>query len=257
VDGSNPEGLPRVLGLAPDRDRMAATFGRMLEKDGSLRRWIEESPDRRRRAEGLARRLAPPDLSVDENRAANAAVDGFRDWARYPYQLIVVPGYTPLDARQPVQMHPTQRARLEQAVRDYQAGRAPFILVSGGNVHPPGTPYYEAIEMKRELRRMGIPEDRIIVDARARHSTTNLRNTGRYMLDHGLSRALLTTSGDQDFYFSFPDISTFHLRCRSELGHTVGDFEDAQLDGFIDTSHSVFTPAQDVRRVNYRDPLDP
>ena len=104
---------------------------------------------------------------------------------------------------------------------------------------------------------MGIPDDRIIVDARARHSTTNLRNAGRYMLEHGLSRALVTTSFGQDFYFSFPNISTFNHRCRSELGHEVGRLGDVQMSDSIDTAHSWFTPSPDVRRIGIRDPLDP
>ena len=63
--------------------------------------------------------------------------------------------------------------------------------------------------MKRALLGIGIPKDSIIVEARARHSTTNLRNAGRYMLSHGLVRGLVTPPGggiggsrvfDQTFY---------------------------------------------------------
>jgi DUF218 domain-containing protein len=255
IDGSNPEGLRRVIDGAQNRESMAETLGRVL--DDRMLEWIQQSPDRRTRAEQIVLRAAPTDPSIAENRAVDRAIAGFRDWARFPYQVLIVPGFTPLGAKEPVRMHPEQRARLEQAVQDFRAGLAPFILLSGGNVHPPGTPYHEALEMKRELLGMGVPEERIIVDARARHSTTNLRNAGRYMLDHGLSRALVTTSFGQDFYFSFPGLSTFHHRSRSELGYEVGRLGDEQLGDGIDTHHSSFTPAPDVRRVNLRDPLDP
>jgi hypothetical protein len=239
-----------------EREKIAYQYGQMLDDDGSMRRWIESNPERLARAEQLSQQMVP-DRSIEENRDVNKAVDSFRDWDKYPYQLIVVPGYTPLGNKTPIRMHPTQRERLEQAKRDFDAGRAPFIMLSGANVHPPLNPHYEAIEMKKELIEMGVPADRIIVDARARHSTTNLRNVGRYMSDHGLIKALVTTSADQDFYFSFPDTSHYHQRCRNELGYTVGELKDAQLDGVIDTNHAVFKPYKEVRRINYRDPLDP
>jgi hypothetical protein len=191
-------------------------------------------------------------VSERENAAVNQVVDSFKDWDKYPYQAVVVPGFTPLDAKDPVRMHPEQRKRLEVAKRDFETGKAPFILVSGGNVHPDGTPYNEALEMKAELIRMGVPADRIIVDAQARHSTTNLRNAGRYMLEHGMSKALVASSGSQDFYFSHPWISTFHLRCMSELGYRVGKLSDAG-----DRNHSEFRPDSDVKRFNLRDPRDP
>ena len=254
VDGSNPDGFPRILGATKDRAPLARMFEKMLDNDSSLRSFIESDPKRLRRAQDLAKNLAPTDPSIDENRKVNEAVANFQDWGKYPHHLIVVPGYTPLNAKSPIKMHPTQKERLEQAVRDYHAGQAPFIMVSGGNVHPPGTDVNEALSMKEELKRMGIPEDRIIVDARAQHSTTNLRNVGRYMLDHGMTRALVTTSFDQDFYFSCPDISDFHNRCRRNLGYTVGELEDV---GNADPNHSVFTPSKDVHRINYKDPRDP
>src|SRR6185436_14615860 len=115
-------------------------------------------------------------------------------------------------------VHPVARRRLEQAVSDFGQGKAPFIAVSGANVYPQGTPYYEAIEMKTELVRMGMDEERIIVEARARHSTTNLRNAGRLMFEYGMKSALVATVGGgvggsdvfgQDFYFENPETSTF------------------------------------------------
>jgi hypothetical protein len=209
-------------------------------------------------------RTSPPAAPHDprseaENQLANAAVASFTGWARYPYQVIVVPGYTPVDQKTPQPgVNATGMDRLRQAKKDFDSGKAPFILLSGGAVHPPGTPYFEALEMKKALLAMGVPPERVIVDCMARHSTTNLRNAGRYMLEHGMKTALVTTSRDQDFYFSHPTISTFNLRCREDLGYTLGDLHDGE-DGFLGLGgrHSIFSPSPDVMRLNPNDPLDP
>ena len=173
----------------------------------------------------------------------------------YPFDLIIVPGYTPRngvnlslteknkrtkkgkskhlkiegrkDGKQsaeenPCYLHGDAIMRLQIAVVDYVNGKAPLIIVSGGNVWPKETQCYEAIMMKNMLIKMGIPEDKIIVDDKARHSTTNLRNVGRYMLEHGMKKALVTTSPGQDFYFSHPLISSFTVRSISQLGLKIG-----------------------------------
>jgi hypothetical protein len=107
---------------------------------------------------------------------------------------------------------------------------------------------------------MGVAEDVILVEARARHSTTNLRNAGRYMIARGLARALVCAPGggiggsrvfDQAFYFSHPVISTFHGRCERELGYRVGERAEAG------PGRAAFTPAPEVARLDYKDPLDP
>jgi hypothetical protein len=114
--------------------------------------------------------------------------------------------------------------------------------------------------MKKVLAGLGVPSPRILADARARHSTTNLRNAGRVLLEHRLARALVVTLGGgllgsdvfgQDFYFGNPSLSTFHARCQRELGYRLGDLEK-------DGDHRIaFTPAPEVRRIGFRDALDP
>lgn len=157
-------------------------------------------------------------------------------------------------------VHPIARRRLAQAARDLAEEKAPFVLVTGGNVYPKGTPYHEAIAMKAELRALGVAEEQIVVEARARHSTTNLRNAGRVMRAHGMRVGLITTVGggiggsdvfDQDFYFSHPTLSTFHARSVRELGYRVGELRGA---GAL---HTEFIPAPEVTRVGLRDALDP
>jgi hypothetical protein len=258
VSGSNPGAVLRMFAATPkkDKDELRYAIADAMA-DAELQEAIEANQARHTRALEIAVAIAPRDLSVAENAAADQAVGAFGDWERYPYQVIVVPGYVPLDADAPVKLTDVARARLDEAVAAFREGQAPFILVSGANVHPHNTPYYEAIEMKKALVEMGVPAERILVDARARHSTTNLRNAGRIMLKHGLSRALITAPGgglgrfDQTFYFGNPEVSTFYGRCESELGYRVGGLE------WVDQGRVAFTPAPEVRRLNYRDALDP
>jgi hypothetical protein len=262
LSGSARGAVLRSIAQADAAEREQALFA-LAEalKDDELIEWIEASEERRRLAEEIALAAAPPDPSVSHNWPVREHLQRFHDWNAFRYHVILVPGYTPIDAKTPAPgVHDVCRRRLEQALLDFRGRMAPFVLVSGGNVYPRGTPYYEAIEMKKALVAMGVSEDRIIVEARARHSTTNLRNAGRFMLDHGMRSAVITTTGggvlgldlfDQDFYFSNPTLSTFHRRCERELGYRVGALSGAG------PNHTEFVPSPDVRRINYRDPLDP
>jgi hypothetical protein len=250
VDDLNVQGLQQIASLF---DR-AYDFGLLLASaiDAAIADWIEEAEQRLQNARKIIQDLAPPDRSAKANRVVDKVVHSFRFWDRYPHHVLVVPGFTPKEGPGDG-LSPLLLERLEKAVEDFEDQQAPFILVSGGNVWAGDLEYYEALEMQDALTDMGMPFERIIVEARARHSTTNLRNAGRYMLRQGMERALVTTTFAQDFYYSFADISTFHARCKLTLGYRVGELEDLPFDPV----HSVFEPSQAVFTINYRDPLDP
>jgi hypothetical protein len=228
---------------------------------GGLGAWVVEDAGRRARAEELVVQVAPPDPSDGENAAALAEVSGFAAWEGCRYAVIVVPGFTPASATVPTEeIHPVAQRRLARAAQDFREGLAPFVLLSGGAVYPRRTPYCEALLMKRALLELGVPAERVLVDARARHTTTNLRNAGRLMLASGMGRAVITTLGGglfgsdvfgQDFYLANPTLSTFHGRSERELGYRVG-----VLAGEGD-HHIAFVPAGEVVRVNVLDALDP
>ena len=201
---------------------------------------------------------ARPTYNADTlNADTIAAIRATHDWDRYKYALLIVPGYTPIKTRTPLAVDDVGAAveRLKLAMADWKSNLAPFILVSGGSVHPAGTPHNEALSMRDYLIRMGVPADRILVDPFARHSTTNLRNAGRLMRSCGMARALIVTGFesspfDQAFYFSHPVMSTFSSRSRRELGFLVGEL------GGLDDHHIEFTPASEVATTNPFDPLD-
>lgn len=174
-----------------------------------------------------------------------------------PYELLIVPGYTPLDVERPTHLLeiPAALSRLELAAEDITSGIVRCVLVSGGSVHPPGTPYNEALMMREQLLRLGVNSDQILVDPYARHSTTNLRNAGRMMRSLGMTRGLIVTGFDrstfsQAFYFGHPLLSTFALRCQTELGYSIGELDR------VDDYHIAFYPSADVTTPSYDDPLD-
>lgn len=154
------------------------------------------------------------------------------------FDVIIVPGYVPLgEVEGKPGVHPVAEDRLRVASADFRAGLAPLLLVSGGNVHPDGTPFNEALEMKRFLVASGVPASRVLVEPCARHSHTNLRNAGRLMLSLGLSRALVVSSWDQSSYFGRPRISSFDARCLADLGYLVGALSR------IDDRRTLFLPS--------------
>jgi hypothetical protein len=168
-----------------------------------------------------------------------------------PFDILVVPGFTPLDLAAPApELHPEAQARLLRAIDDLRAGAAPMVLVSGGNVHPHDTPLNEALELKRFLLAHGVPEARVLIEPCARHSHTNIRNAARFMLSVGLRRALIVTSRDQAYYFANPRSSSFDGRCLADLGYLVGAFES------VDTYRVAFEPSGRTVALG-ADPLDP
>jgi hypothetical protein len=189
-------------------------------------------------------------LDQGENRAAVMHSRRVR-WADYPYTAIVVPGNGPERAGEA--LAPEGRMRLVLAVNRYRAGLAPFILVSGGYVHPARTPYSEAIEMKRVLlAEFGVPEQDIIIEPHARHTTTNLRNASRLMVRYGfpLDRPGLVVSDEwQAAYIASEGLDARTLR---ETG--VMPYHDKRVRSALEVE---FTPSLQALQVGLDDPLDP
>src|SRR5258706_15500356 len=95
------------------------------------------------------------------------------------YSFLIVPGYTPR-LRWWGGLHPKNIERLAQALHDLEAGLASSLIVTGGAVHSPDN---EAVLMRSWLLARGVDPSRILVEPCARHSTTNLRNSGRMVLE--------------------------------------------------------------------------
>jgi len=188
-----------------------------------------------------------------ESGANAAAVRRIKttDWSRYPYSVIVVPGSG--NDRAGVRHSPSGKLRDEIAAMRYRDGKAPFILVSGGYVHPNQTEYCEALEMKRDLMgRFGVPEEAIIIDPHARHTTTNMRNAARLMYRYGIpfeKKALVSTDLSQSEYI---EGATFSKRCIEEL-----EYVPYTLLGRVSAFDLEFRPVMESLHMDPADPLDP
>jgi hypothetical protein len=117
-----------------------------------------------------------------------------------------------------------------------------IIIPTGGNAHPsnPRTPYNEAFQMKQVLfREYGIPAERIIIDSYALHTTTNLRNTARFLMQIGIKQATIVASVLQTAYIQHYDISGFKARCIKSFGYWVGDISP------LTVTTTLFKPSPD------------
>ena len=173
------------------------------------------------------------------------------DWAKYPYSVIVVPGAG--NDLPGFRLSPEGKLRDEIAAKRFREGKAPFVLVSGGFVHPSQTEFAEAIEMKHDLIvRFGIPAGAVLIDPHARHTTTNMRNAARLMYRYGVpfdKKALVTTDPDQSQNI---ESAGFEKRCLDELGYVP-----QQILGRISPFDLEFRPTLDSLQTDPQDPLDP
>ena len=189
-------------------------------------------------------------LLAGENAAAIAAA-AKTDWAAKPYTALLVFGHGPEDAvsRTGVMGH----IRLRIAAEFHARGLAPFIVVSGGKVHPNRTPFNEAIEMKRLLvSEHGIPADRVLIEPHARYTTTNMRNCARLLLAAGFpsDRPALFVSDHRTIqYIASDELAQRNLR---EMGVQPGRVAPGP-----DRFTVRLTPDPIAFHVEAADPLDP
>lgn len=185
------------------------------------------------------------------NRAAFAAVRRTR-WESYPFTALVVPGAGPNDPE--TRLSETGHRLCALAAEDYHAGKAPFILVSGGYVHPSQTRFSEAIEMKRTLiEEFHIPESAIIAEPHARHTTTNLRNASRLIFRYGIPTdrpaLVIHVSPRSIAGISGPQLAE---RCLRELGYIPYRMLDHRTE-----SEAAFLPLVESLEEDPVEPLDP
>lgn len=84
-----------------------------------------------------------------------------------PYDVIIVPG-VPFDGNT---WSMAMKGRVIWAVYLYKQGIAKNIIFSGGSVY---SPYVEGRVMALYAEQLGVPEDRILIEDKAQHSTENI-----------------------------------------------------------------------------------
>lgn len=172
------------------------------------------------------------------------------NFAAYKYSLILVPGEGPEESNTELSAGGMLRCRL--AVAEYRKGVAPFIMVSGGRVHPYKTKYSEAYEMKKYLMNtLQIPERVIIMEPHARHTTTNMRNAARIMFRYGMPMekvALTVTAPSQSRYIG----AELMARCVKDLG-----YEPYRLGARLSDFALEFYPNVSALQLDFDEPMDP
>ena len=173
-----------------------------------------------------------------------------KDWKSYKYSMILVPGLGPETPG--VSLDPGGAKRCEEAVERFRKGLSPFIVVSGGHVHPNKTPFCEAVEMKKYLvERLNIPDSVIFIEPHARHTTTNIRNVSRMIFNFGIPSdmpVLIVTDSSQNNYI----VKGMTKTALRDLGYLpyekIKQLNDQEVE---------FYPTKNSLQVNPLDPLDP
>ncbi|SKA30322.1 DUF218 domain-containing protein [Chitinophaga eiseniae] len=189
-------------------------------------------------------------MPLEETNAGAYAKVKSVSWDKYTYSALLIPGAGPGN-NDPISDAGKNRCRIGAEM--YHKGSAPFIIVSGGHVHPFGTPYAEAVEMKKYMvNELKVPADAIIVEPHARHTTTNVRNAVRIAWKSGMplqKRMLCVSDALQLYYVSSP---VFSKRCEEELNYQpAAEIQQADL------YYLSFVPDLKSLQANSMDPLDP
>jgi len=172
------------------------------------------------------------------------------DWSQYKYTLILVPGEGPEEKDVALSAGGMLRCRL--AAVQYHKGLAPFIMVSGGCVHPYKTKFNEAAEMKKfMINVLHIPEKAILMEPHARHTTTNLRNCARLIFRYGFPMekpCITSTAKSQSYYIT----NIMQSRCMADFGYVPYKNGNRLSD-----TEAEFYPLAVSLQLDFDEPMDP
>ena len=110
------------------------------------------------------------------------------DTAATHFDTIIVLG-TP--ARPDGTPSPEQRERVLEGVREYRAGIAPHIIMTGGAAH---NHFVEADVMAAFARTQGVPADAILEEGQAHDTIQNIYYSAQIMHNHGWNSAEIVSS---------------------------------------------------------------
>ncbi len=171
------------------------------------------------------------------------------NWNAYRFSSILVPGSGPGKSGRSIDSMGMFRCKL--AAEQYEKNVAPFIIVSGGHVHPYKTPFCEAIEMKKYMvSKLGIPDSAVIIEPHARHTTTNIRNAVRliYLFNMPATKPMLIVSDS----FQSLAIEKMAARFMNEIGYLP--YTGLERKG---PTENIIMPDLKAWQQDPEDPLDP
>lgn len=117
---------------------------------------------------------------------AAIAVYGRRDEARAADAIVVLGA-----AQYNGHPSPVLEARLEHALELYRAGRAPTLIMTGGQA--PGDTVSEAMVSKRWAIRHGVPRGAVLVETTGMTTRESMRAVSRVMRTRGMHSAVLVS----------------------------------------------------------------
>jgi hypothetical protein len=171
-------------------------------------------------------------------------------WNSYEYSMILIPGQGPQERG--IILDSLGIDKIHLALERYEKGLAPYMVVSGGHVHPYKTPFCEAVEMKKYMmEEFDIPDQAIFIEPYARHTTTNLRNVSRMIFRFGIPHekpVLIVTSSGQNGYIN----GNMGGRAVDELGYQP--YKNLKK---LNEYDSEFIPVENSLQANPFDILDP
>ncbi|ANH82848.1 hypothetical protein A8C56_19320 [Niabella ginsenosidivorans] len=171
-------------------------------------------------------------------------------WKRFPFSTILVFGEGP-ETDEPISMHNKERCAAAAAL--FRAGKAPFIMVSGGYVHPFQTKYCEAVQMKKYLTdSLAIPDVAIIIEPHARHTTTNIRNANRIIYECKIPADKPVLGVSSASHIQYIAGKSFERVCRRDLKYLPFKRMKHLTDETV-----AFYPSPLSLQINTGDPLDP
>ncbi|RTZ04933.1 YdcF family protein [Flavobacterium bomense] len=189
-------------------------------------------------------------LEEKENKKAIAHIKQI-NFDAFDYASVLILGNGPENYQD--RLSAIGKLNLQLGVLEYEAKKAPLIIVSGGHAHPFRATYCEAIEMKKELMNVHhIPEENILIDPFARHTTTNLRNATRLMIAYQMpldKKSIVVTNSSHSNYVGN---ANFNARCMEELGYLP-----AVILKRLNSTAIEFLPNVESLHQNPIDPLDP
>lgn len=192
------------------------------------------------------------DFEPMEQRENKVAFDKIKatKWNNYKYSVILVPGAGPDVPNVALSAEGILRCRL--AAIQYNNGLAPFIITSGGKVHPYKTKFCEALEMKKYLiEKLHVPAFAIIIEPHARHTTTNMRNAARLMYRYDIpfdKPGITCTTRGQSSWIG----TTLTDRCLKELNEIPYKSGMRLNENVIE-----FFALIDALQANPSEPIDP
>ena len=84
--------------------------------------------------------------------------------------------------------------RIQKAVQIWEKGLASYLLFTGGNADRRGTGLSGSNRMAAEALRLGVPKERILIEAGSKDTLNNVHNTSLILNKNGWNSLILVTS---------------------------------------------------------------